>query len=690
MAVTIIENFEDGVSVFDAGDTSTFFIATDGGFAGSNYLRRTQAGNSHRGIRASSVTWDNATTETLRAYLRADAGGTNLAALRFGAQTSSYNGYGAYIDTRNGSSGTAGFQLRLDNGTSPLAWQSVTITPGTWYRVEVDWRNTSPRITARLYEGDGATVLAEITSDDTTYSTGEVGLHSFNQASFDEVAFIGAGGGPPAPVTGTGAATAAMSLSGAVAAAGALAIAAVTGVAICSAPALVLGAAASGAGVHAPPGVTGTGAAVAPSISLSATASGTGAFQAAGGGQIEPYALATYNFGNSANRAAPSDVATGFTFSDFVRVGMGTNEISDVYGYDSGHVLRVGSFSNTPALAKANDRYIGLTVTPDAASDFTNLSFKTARGGSSSPRGFYIYSSVDGFTSSLGGEMHVPTERTTWTQYSFDFNLSGITEPVEFRIFVHTPSTGSTLEFDDFILTGREAGAGGGSPDPVTGSAAASAALTLSVTSDGAGALAINPVAGTGQASAALSLAATSDASGAFAIGPVVGEGQATAALSLSAAASVSGAYIAGGVTGTAHAIAPALTLGGAVAGAGAHQIGAVAGEASVSASLVLSGGSSAAGEFVFQPVTGAGQAQAALTLSGTAAGLGAYTAFEIFPASLSFVVAAEQTVLAVPSEQVGFDVTAERTVFAIAAEQTVFTVTAEQTVFTVTPEVAL
>lgn len=190
----MLEDFEDNISIFDAGDTSFFQILTNGGFSSNNYLQSLNSSGQHRSVTAPTFTWDNTTTETLRTYLRLDLGGTNLAALRFGAVNNTFNGYGIYIDSRNGTGGTAGFQLRINNTTTPLAFQEVLITPSVWYRVEVGWQNTSPRITARLYEGNNTTLLAELTSNDTSYTSGSVGVHAFDLASFDTVGFI-----PPEP-----------------------------------------------------------------------------------------------------------------------------------------------------------------------------------------------------------------------------------------------------------------------------------------------------------------------------------------------------------------------------------------------------------------------------------------------------------------------------------------------------------
>ena len=182
-----IEDFESGTSIFTDGDVSFFTVETGTPFEGVYYLSHSNNDSVHRSVRGSS--WDNTTTDTLKGYLRADVGGTNLVQLRFGAQPSGFQGYSVCIDTRNSTEDAAGFQLRIDNSTSPLAFATVAIDTGTWYRVEVDWRNTSPRITARLYNGNSTTPLAVLTSDSTTYTSGALGLIAFNAASVDGIRF---------------------------------------------------------------------------------------------------------------------------------------------------------------------------------------------------------------------------------------------------------------------------------------------------------------------------------------------------------------------------------------------------------------------------------------------------------------------------------------------------------------------
>lgn len=191
MVKQTIADFEDGTSPFTVGSTSDFSVATGGSFNGTKRLSSTSGANHQRVITDSAITWDNEDGRTLRGYVRCDDGGTNLAYLCFGSQTTSFNGYSVHIDQRNSTGGSSALQLRLDNSTTPLSTSTdPTISVGVWYRIEIEWQNVNPRITARVYEGDSDTVLGTVTSNDTTYTSGRLGVHRFNQSSFDDIALL--------------------------------------------------------------------------------------------------------------------------------------------------------------------------------------------------------------------------------------------------------------------------------------------------------------------------------------------------------------------------------------------------------------------------------------------------------------------------------------------------------------------
>ena len=111
---------------------------------------------------------------------------TGLSGIAFGIQPSDiYNGYFAVIDIRNGIADTAAFQLRKGiNNLTPLAFDmNVNITLDKWYRITAEWK-TNGDITVRLYSFENI-LLSTLSVNDTTYSSGYIGLTSYSNSLFD-------------------------------------------------------------------------------------------------------------------------------------------------------------------------------------------------------------------------------------------------------------------------------------------------------------------------------------------------------------------------------------------------------------------------------------------------------------------------------------------------------------------------
>src|SRR5262249_43499998 len=104
--------------------------------------------------------------------------------------------------------------------------------------------------------------------------------------------------------------------------------------------------------------------------------------------------------------------------------------------------------------------YWGFTVTPNAGfrMNFTSFTFDGARGGDATPRTWYLNSSVAGFSvNSAIASADVPTVRPTLTNFTVDLSgaqFQGLINPVEFRMYVSTPTNGQSLEFDNVTLLG--------------------------------------------------------------------------------------------------------------------------------------------------------------------------------------------------------------------------------------------
>ena len=116
---------------------------------------------------------------------------TGLSGIAFGIQPSDiYNGYFAVIDIRNGIADTAAFQLRKGiNNLTPLAFDmNVNITLDKWYRITAEWK-TNGDITVRLYSFENI-LLSTLSVNDTTYTSGYIGLTSYSNSLFDNFANI--------------------------------------------------------------------------------------------------------------------------------------------------------------------------------------------------------------------------------------------------------------------------------------------------------------------------------------------------------------------------------------------------------------------------------------------------------------------------------------------------------------------
>lgn len=75
-----------------------------------------------------------------------------------------------------------------------------------------------------------------------------------------------------------------------------------------------------------------------------------------------------------------------------------------------------------------------------------------ARGGSSTPRGFAIFTSYDGFATPVYATT-VPTQRTTWTSYDFVLNVPVTGSGIEVRVYPYVAGAGQSLDFDNITFT---------------------------------------------------------------------------------------------------------------------------------------------------------------------------------------------------------------------------------------------
>ena len=172
--------------------------------------------------------------------------------------------------------------------------------------------------------------------------------------------------------------------------------------------------------------------------------------------------LVGYDFGSSPG-AGTLEATTELSGVSGSAIGVGnvssSGAVATGLGFDS-PVFQINPPINTTnaAEAVANGTYFSFTVTPDALMtiDLTSLTFNAARGGASEPRGFAVRSSVDSFASDLL-TADVPTIRPGFTDFSVDLTgaeFDNLTTATEFRIYIFSPLSGNSIEFDDLALNG--------------------------------------------------------------------------------------------------------------------------------------------------------------------------------------------------------------------------------------------
>jgi len=139
--------------------------------------------------------------------------------------------------------------------------------------------------------------------------------------------------------------------------------------------------------------------------------------------------------------------------------------------------VNFGPYASSPALqlnfnvastnlvdALANDSEFSFTFTVGSNVtdlDLTSLSFNTARGGSSTPRGYAVLVRTPTTTNQMvRAATEVNTVRPNWDAQSINLSSVGSLQnlnagqTVTITIAVYTPATGSSLEFDDITLRG--------------------------------------------------------------------------------------------------------------------------------------------------------------------------------------------------------------------------------------------
>src|SRR4051812_30068484 len=170
--------------------------------------------------------------------------------------------------------------------------------------------------------------------------------------------------------------------------------------------------------------------------------------------------------------------------------GLGMNVDYITTGYSGEFLRAVTQLANgtqtTEAQSVATGCYFNFIVSPASgfAMNLSDISITGARGGTSTPRGFFLASSIEN-PSNTWGTAHIfgigseQSQRAVLTTYNgsnyttFEtgganasslgdgtLSLSGIskyqnlTSPVEFRFYVLAPANGNSIDFTDFQING--------------------------------------------------------------------------------------------------------------------------------------------------------------------------------------------------------------------------------------------
>lgn len=206
-----------------------------------------------------------------------------------------------------------------------------------------------------------------------------------------------------------------------------------------------------------------------------------------------------YDPTNTNTELNPSNVAANTTASDISQSGpiawrfqTGTTDMS-IY---PGNTAVQSSTSTGTAITTASDAvlqgsYFKFTLTANGGFELnmSSLTFDAAKGGSSGSRGFAIQTSATGFSTDSSTNVNSSgvvssgafTTLTLTTFTTITLDLSGASyqhlSSLEVRIFSFSPTTASSLEYDNFATNGSVVSV----PEPTTWGLLAGAGTALLV-----------------------------------------------------------------------------------------------------------------------------------------------------------------------------------------------------------------
>ncbi|GIW77390.1 MAG: hypothetical protein KatS3mg104_2453 [Phycisphaerae bacterium] len=177
--------------------------------------------------------------------------------------------------------------------------------------------------------------------------------------------------------------------------------------------------------------------------------------------------VAQYNFG----QLGPHVTDPNLTASNVTR---SSNSLFNAFNHNTTSSSYTGGSSNpflsvSPSSNDVNDQseavsngvywYVTLTPSSGYTIDLDTIKFTSFRGGTSQPRGFAVYSSVDSFSSPLLVQPDEPLVRSTSTFHNNTITLGSgydnLAAPVTFRFYIWTPTNTNTIDFDDLTFEGN-------------------------------------------------------------------------------------------------------------------------------------------------------------------------------------------------------------------------------------------
>ena len=166
---------------------------------------------------------------------------------------------------------------------------------------------------------------------------------------------------------------------------------------------------------------------------------------------------------------APTTVAVGITASPLNATGSAADLQPGVALPDS-VFLQQNVVSTTPAQAVSNNQFFQFSLTPESgfSMDVLSISFDAGRGGASTPRGWVLRSSLDGFLSDLATS-DVNTQQPTLTAFDIDLPdlpFQDLTSELTFRLYGYAPEAGVGMFYDNLRIFGFAEPVAASAPEP--------------------------------------------------------------------------------------------------------------------------------------------------------------------------------------------------------------------------------